>query len=92
MSYSLVVTGVAAALGAVAWLALKRARAQARRAVAAETAVREREHIIRAMQEVSREAEEKKRALRTGDAGDRFDAAVDVLRDAAGDAPAKPRP
>ena len=92
MSYSLVVTGIAAAAVVIAYLALKRARAQKLRADAAEATVRQREHIIRAMQEVSREAEEKKRALRTGDAGDRFDAAVDVLRDAAGDAPSKPRP
>ena len=90
MSYSLVVTGIAAAAVVIAYLALKRAGVQRRRADTAEATVKQREHMIHEMERVNRETEEKRRALHTGDAGDRFDAARDVLRDASGGSARKP--
>ncbi|HET6499081.1 MAG TPA: hypothetical protein VFH17_08535 [Coriobacteriia bacterium] len=80
MSYSLIVTGIAAVAAVVAYFALKHAAAQGRRAQIAEAAVKQREHLIHAMQEVDREAAEQSRKIHTGSADDRFDASLDVMR------------
>lgn len=43
--------------------------------------IKERDHAIRAMEEVYREEGEKKKKIRTGSDSDKFDASLDILSD-----------
>ena len=90
MSYSIVVTLVALAAGGVAYMFGKRARAQAKRATVAEAAVKQRDHTIARIQEVNRETEKQRAAIRTGSPDQRFDASLGIMRDDPGRAPRKP--
>lgn len=81
--WALIASGAAALAGWLAVRAAGRARAQRKRADGYAREIERLTHIISRMEEVNREANERKDKMATGGTADRVDATVGVLSDIA---------
>lgn len=83
ITYSLIVSGVAALAVYAAWQFRKKAKAEKKRANKYAGEIDRLTHMIKALEEVNGATAKKKKKLRTGSDADRFDNSVDILSELA---------